>query len=155
MGNKLIFSDRSKYAKFDGGLGGGLLALTSVIAIIFAVICYYFCFKKSINGCHIECKREQYSQESCCEKCKSYYNECIKFLTSLESLHNILGTIFSNITQFFTINTENKTTSKLLIISDRESPTGCIGYMTYAYYTYMMVMSFMWFIATALEFSIY
>ena len=151
MGNRLIFGDRAKYAALEGGFGGSILELISAIVIVLAIIHWIRFFKK--NYCDCKEKRYQDSENSQKSNCDACCGACTKYCTSLESLHNILGMMFSNITQI--VATGNDKPS--LIISDREiqRPITCTGCFTYAYYTYMLLVSLMWFIAIAIDFSVY
>ena len=142
----IIFNNRSDYVKVEAGFGGSLLVLTSFIGIVLAILYWKFCCLKNNNGPTCSILR-------CCsnKSCESSFVKLITYCTSLESLHNILGIVFSNITQIIA----DGNSKPSLIISNRESLTGCNGCFTYTYYTYMMFISLMWFIAAAIEFSVF
>ena len=165
MGNSIVFGDRTKYVILEGSVGGALLAITffatTVISIIF---CYCFyqknkceiscakCCTACNSCCKEECKCTTEGEKSCEERLKTSCSSCL----SLDTLHSLLGSVFRSVKEY-RIQTKGNDPKieKVMVISEKETTTDCIGFWTYFYYIYMMSMSFMWFIAIAIEFSIY
>ena len=164
MGNYLSFDTREKYVLLEATPGGFFLLGTLFMAVIFIFICLCCCYKWNCETCQCKCKcKRDSTTEGCCPDCST--------ILKMEKLHDILRTIFANVKEFQVQKTgtiadaeadtdtvkdqATDKTSKVLVISDREVPSGWNGCMAYIYYVYMMFMSIMWFIATAIEFSIY
>ena len=75
-------------------------------------------------------------------------------------MHRFLGYIFSSVSELY-IKSETHTeagntkTTPVLIVSERKIPSGCTECLTYLYFIYMFLMCGLWFIAIAIEYSIY
>ena len=160
MGNRLVFGDRTKYVQLEAGIGAGLLGLT-ILGIIPLFVIYFCCCRKK-RDCST-------NSGTCCSCCKDY-------LTSAKHFHRILGNVFPSISELYieskntvddksencanvksknnpaAIDTKTKT---VLIISEREVPSGSIGCLTYFYFTYMLLMCSLWFIAMLVELMVY
>ena len=150
MGNLLIFGDREKYVIFEATLGGILLLGALAGGVIFFLI-YYYC-----------CKTEDDSDNrDSCDCSGDCGKNCKEFCTSLKHFHRILGIVFSSISELYVKSDDSRTVSTakpvgILIISEREVPKECcIESWTYLYFSYMLVMCVMWFIAMTVELSIY
>ena len=175
MGNHIIFTTRREYAMLEGFSGGILLACTAITALIsffiFVCCCYEWEKWKGLKfnnfndkndskdkGCSKACCKAYCtcSKGCCTERCHTCCTAIKKGCSSLESLHGILRTVFTNIKEL-QVHTMEKSNdiSKLLVISDRKAPSNCNGFLAYTYYTFMMFMATMWFFVTAIDFSIY
>ena len=161
MGNFFVSGDRAKYIKLEAGIGAGLLGLSIIgITILFCIYCCC-CFKKIECCCCCKTPKKDHSTNggACCKKksdciscCKKFY----EFLQSVKYFHRLLGYVFSNVSELYIKHKADDTkTTQVLIISEREIPSGYIECSTYLYFIYMLLMCGLWFIAIAVEFSLY
>ena len=164
-------------------LGLSIIGIAALFAIYCFCCCHRFCCKKqekdgSTNGgashkqqrkgyLSSSCKKqdkETSNQSNSSEKqrsgktrCECCWEKICDYIRSVKYFHRLLGYVFSNISELYI---EHETTTKagdtkVLIVSERKIPSGYIEWSTYLYYIFMLLMCFMWFIAIALELSIY
>ena len=177
MGNLLVFGDRTKYIQFEAGLGAGLLAL-AIIGITLLFFIYCCCCRKEEDS-------STNSGSSSRDHCTSCCNGCKDFFTSVKHFHRILGKVFPSISELYiksknidnaksenganlqseidayakskkSANVKDTKTEPVLIISERKVPSSvCIGFLTYLYFTYMLLMCSLWFITMLVELMVY
>lgn len=153
MGNKIIYSERLDYVNLELRVACPFLSLAIIgIAVLFSLYCCSCRTRKAK-------KNEQVtSHETSPQQNRSWIRKrsdsCIKQLTSLKNFHRILSTVFSSVSELY-IERKNHVENPVLIIAERKSPIGYFEWSTYFYFTYMLLMCCLWFIATAVELSIY
>ena len=155
MANSIIYSERLDYVKLELKVACPFLSLAIIgIAVIFSLYCRFCRTRKAKKNEQVT--SHEISPQQNRSRIRKFSNFCKKHFSSLKHLHRILSTVFSSISELY-IERENHpdVENPVLIVSERKSPIGYFEWSTYFYFTYMLLMCCLWFIATAVELSIY